>query len=129
MEVLFKIIAIGLITCFTVMLVRPVRNDFAIIISIVGGILILIFTINYLTDIFSVFNAIINKTGINKDLFTIILKIIGIGYLTEFSASICSECGSNGLADKIKLGGKVVILIMAVPIMTNILDIVMEILP
>lgn len=129
MEVLFKIIAIGLITCFTVMLVRPVRNDFAIIISIVGGILILIFTINYLTDIFSVFNTIINKTGISKDLFTIIFKIMGIGYLTEFSASICADCGSNGLSDKIKLGGKVVILIMAVPIMMNILDIVMEILP
>lgn len=38
MDVIFKIIAIGLITCLATIIVRPIRSDFAIIITIVGGI-------------------------------------------------------------------------------------------
>lgn len=129
MDTLFKIIAIGLITCFATMIVKPVRTDFAILISVVGGILILAFLMKYLSNVFLIFNQIVNKTGISKDLFSIILKIVGIGYLTEFSASICSDTGNAGLADKLLLGGKVVILVLSLPIIMQILDIVAGILP
>ena len=129
MDILFKIIGIALITCLAYMVVKPVRSDFAIIISIVGGLLIIFFTISYLSDVFGVFNNIFNITGINSSLYGVILKIIGIGYLTEFTASICNDTGNSSLGDKVLLGGKIIILVMALPIITSILDIVMELLP
>ena len=120
MDIIFKIIAIGLITCVATLIVRPVRADFAIIISIVGGLIIIFLIINYLTGIFDIINQILGISGINSGLYTVLLKIIGIGYLIEFTASICADTGNSSLGDKVLLGGKIIIMVMALPIITTI---------
>jgi len=129
MEPLFKIISIALVTCIACLIVRPIRSDFAIIISIAGGIIIIFFMLSYFSNVFNIFNNIFKVTGINSSLYSVIFKIIGIGYLTEFTASICSDTGNSSLGDKVLLGGKIIILVMALPIVSSILDIVMELLP
>lgn len=129
MDIIFKIVAIGLITCMATMIIRPVRSDFAILVGIAGGLIIIAMIVNYFTGILTSIKDIINVTGLNTSIYTVLFKIIGVGYLLEFSAGICSETGNSGLADKILLGGKIVIMVMALPIITNILEIIMELLP
>ena len=129
MDVIFKIVAIGLITCVASLIIKPIRNDFAIIISIVGGIIIVVMLLGYLTGIFDTLKDIIGITNLNSSLYTILLKIIGIGYLIEFTAGICNDTGNGSLGDKILLGRKIIIMVMALPIITNILEIIMELLP
>ena len=129
MDNIFKIVSIALITCVACLIVKPIRSDFAIFISIVGGIIIIFYLLSYLSSIFNIFDNIFEISGINSSLYGIILKIIGIGYLTEFTASICNDTGNGSLGDKVLLGGKIIILVMALPIVTSILDIVMELLP
>lgn len=129
MDSFYKIIGIALITCVACIIVKPIRNDFAILISIVGGVVILFYIISYLAGIFDVFNKIFTISNINSSLYAIIFKIIGIAYLTEFTACICNDTGNSSLGDKVLLGGKIIILVLALPIVTSILDIVMELLP
>lgn len=129
MDTLYKILAVAIVTCVACLIVRPVRSDFAIMISIVGGIIIIFYALSYLSSIFNIFNNIFHISNVNASLYAVILKIIGIGYLTEFTAGICNDTGNGGLADKVLLGGKIIILVMALPIITSILDIVMELLP
>ena len=73
-------------------------------------------------------NEIITKTGVSQSLFSIVLKIIGVGYLIEFAANICSDSGNPAIADKIVLCGKLIILVMCMPIITNLLNIVVGLL-
>ena len=129
MDIILKIIAVGLITCVATLIVKPIRSDFSIIIAIVGGLIILFMVINYLSTVLDSLKNIINFTGLNSDLYTLLLKIIGVGYLVEFTASICSDTGNSSLGDKILLGGKIIIMVMAMPIILSILDIIMELLP
>ena len=129
MDIIIKIVAIGIITCVATMIIKPIRSDFSVIIAILGGVIILFMIINYLTGIFSVFTNLISLTGINNNIYSLLLKIVGIGYLVEFTAGICSDTGNNSLGDKILFGGKIIIMAMALPIVLNILEIVMEILP
>ncbi len=129
MDIILKIIAVGLITCVATLIVKPIRSDFSIIIAIVGGLIILFMIVNYLSTVFDSLKNIINFTGLNSDLYTLLLKIIGVGYLVEFTASICSDTGNSSLGDKILLGGKIIIMVMAMPIILSILDIIMELLP
>lgn len=129
MDTLYKIISIAIITCVACLIVKPIRSDFAIFISIVGGIIVLFYSVSYLSQIFDIFNEIFHISGINVSIYSIILKIIGIGYLTEFTAGICNDTGNSSLGDKVLLGGKIVILVMAIPIVMSILEIVVELLP
>ncbi len=121
---IFKIIAIGLVTTISVIVVKQSKPEIAVFVGLAGSLLIFFEIINMLSDVFSVFNTIITKTGVSNDLFSVLLKIIGVGYLTEFSASLCADSGNSSIADKIMLGGKIVILILAIPIFISIINII-----
>ncbi len=126
---LIKIIGIGLITSIAVLVVKQVKPEIAIIITITGSLIMLLMLVEMLTSVMSVFDLLVTKTGIDKQLFSSILKIIGVGYITEFSANICSDTGNSSIADKILLSGKVIILVLALPIITALIDIVVGIMP
>ena len=129
MDTLYKVVGIALVTCVACIIVKPVKPDFAIFISVVGGVIVLFYVLSYLSGVFDIFGTIFKVSGTNPSIYAIILKIIGIGYLTEFTASICSDTGNNSLGDKVLLGGKIIILVMALPILKSILEIVMDLLP
>lgn len=129
MDIILKIVGIGLVTCIATLIIKPIRSDFSIFIGITGGLIIICMIINYLSGIFSTMKGIVDFTGLNSNLYSLLIKIIAIGYLIEFTAGICSETGNQSLGDKVLLGGKIVILVMSLPIITNILQIIMDILP
>lgn len=121
---LLKIIGIGIITCVIVIIIKQIKPEFAVFALICGSVVMLVYIFSYFTNILDVFSNIVNKTGINFELFKIILKIVGVGYLIEFAANVCADSGNPSIADKIVLGGKLLILILAMPVITNLLNIV-----
>ena len=129
MEIILKVVAIGLVTCIASILIKPIRSDFSVFIAITGGIIIIFLIINYLTGIFASFQNLINYTGLHDGIYTFLIKIIAIGYLTEFTAGICSDTGNGSLGDKVILAGKIVVMVMSLPIVVNILEIITGILP
>lgn len=126
---IFKILAIAILTCIATIIVKQVKPDFASIVAIAGGVVILLFVLTYLGDIFGVFKDLVKQTGLSPTLFSTILKIIGIGYLTEFTVNLCNDSGNSSLASKVGLAGKVIILFVSLPIVTNLIEIIVEILP
>lgn len=126
---IFRIVGVGIITAVTALIVKQVKPEISVIITITGGIIMLLLLVDSLTSIFSSFGQIIEKTGLSTGLFSAILKIIGVGYVTEFSANLCQDAGAGSIADKILLGGKIIILVLALPIVNNIIDIISGLLP
>lgn len=128
MEIL-KIAAIGITASLLVLFVREHRPDVAVLIGLAAGILILFSVVNYLTEAISALQALMDKSGIDLEILQAVLKIIGIGYITEFAAHICEDSGSRGIADKILFGGKVLILIISLPLLSALIEIILSLLP
>ena len=61
-------------------------------------------------------------------MFVSVLKIVGVGYITEFANSICVDSGNSSIGDKILIAGKIIILTLSLPILTNLLNIIIELL-
>ena len=74
---IFKIIALGILICVVIIIVKQIKPEFAVLVLIAGSIIMLCYLFNYFTNILGVFDKIISKTGINTELFSIILKIVG----------------------------------------------------
>lgn len=121
---IFKIIGIGIIGSIIVGLLKTTKPEFSIFVVLATGIIILIMLINSFNQVISAFNGIVDKSGISDELFQGILKIIGIGYLTEYSASICEDYGTPSIAKKLQLAGKIVIFLMALPILSSLIEVV-----
>lgn len=125
---IFKIVAIGIIAVSIIVVLKDQRPEIAILLSVATSIILLIYIINYLSEIVISFTNIVDKTGVDFSLFSSIVKIIGVGYITEFASNIASDAGSKSIANKILFGGKVMIMVLALPIVDSIIDIIIGIL-
>ena len=123
-----KIIIIGVVTSIATIVLKQFKPELAILASLAGGIIILISLVNYLGQIVGQFAQIVNKTNIDFSLFSSVLKIVGVGYLTEFGANICQDAGNSSVADKVLLAGKIIILCLALPIVSSMLTTIMGII-
>ena len=123
-----KIVVIGLVTVFASMIVKQTKPEISILINIAGGILLILMTVDMLSEVFTNFYNIFKKTGIDSNLLVPILKIVGVGYLCEFGANVCNDAGSSSIADKVLFCGKIVILLLALPIIKSVIDVVMGLL-
>lgn len=126
---LTKLIVIAVASALGVLLLRQVKPELAVVVGLVGTILIFLMVVNGLTQIISSINGIVTRTGLATELFSSILKIVGIGYLCEIAASICQEAGAKAVADMVILGGKVIIMVLAIPIIQSLVDVVLGVLP
>ncbi len=124
-----RIIGIGLLALIIIVILKQYKPEFAIYVSMIAGVLILVLSIQKLTGIINLLQSLANKTYINKSFLSILLKITGIAFITEFAVSICSDAGEKAIASKIEIGSKVIIIVMSIPIITSLLELVIEILP
>ncbi len=121
---IFKLVGIAIIGVIVVALLKTAKPEFAVFATIATGIVMVITMLGALEDVILAFDGIVKKSGIDDGLFTAVLKIIGIGYLTEYSASVATDAGCASIAQKLQFGGKIVIFLMSINIVTALLDVV-----
>ena len=124
-----KVIGIGLISLIIIIIVRQYKPEFTLYVSLLAGVLILLFIMDKLDGIIDLLTTLSNKTAINNEFLVLLIKITGIAFLTEFAVSICKDTGESAIANKIDMGGKVIIVSMSIPIISSLLETVVEILP
>ena len=128
MEII-KIVGIGLISLVIILILRQYKPEYAIYVSLISGILILTLSLGELTGIINLLKDISSRANINTKYMTLLLKITGIAFLTEFAVSISKDSGETAIANKIDLGGKVLIIVISIPIITALLETVLKIIP
>ncbi len=124
MQEIMKIIAVGFITAITAILLKGTKPELSFAVTVTGVIVILLFIVDALGETLHIFASIAHTVGIQNGLLKILLKIVGVGYLTEFGVGILNDFGSSSIADKVALAGKVTILILALPIIEGLLGLI-----
>ena len=124
MTEIVKIIGIAFVTAIAAILLKSTKPELSFAVTVTGVIVILLFIVDGLRDSLTVFTAIAQITGVENGLLKILLKIVGVGYLTEFGAGILNDFGSNAVADKVVLGGKIIILLLSAPVLSSLLQMI-----
>ena len=128
MEVV-RIISIALIGLIIIVLLKQYKPEYAIYISLLVGVLILLLVMDRLSGIIQLIQSISNKANINNQFISILLKVTGIAFLSEFAISICKDSGEAAIANKIEIGTKIIIISISIPIISSLLEIILKILP
>ena len=128
MEIL-KIIGIGLIALIIIVMLKQYKPEFVIYVSLIAGTLILFIVVDKLTGIINLLQSLANKASINTEFLTLLIKITGIAFLSEFAVSICKDAGEVAIANKMEIGAKIIIISMSIPIISSLLEIILKILP
>lgn len=128
MEII-KIIGISIIALIIIILLKQYRPEFAIYISLLTGVIILLLVVDELKEIIILLQSLASKASINGTFLTLLIKITGIAFLSEFAVSICKDSGEGAIASKIEIGSKIIIISMSIPIISSLLEIILKMLP
>ncbi len=123
-----RVVGIGLIAAILSLLLRDRFKEAGILIGIGAFVALFFVVLEPLTEVIGTLYGIAERGGDNGTL-GVILRVIGIAYITQFASSLCADAGEKAIAGKIELAGKIIILFYTIPIITAILDLVIGLLP
>lgn len=119
---MIKIAMIGVTVIILAIIFKKGKEEYSLYISIAACILILLLGISKLQVILDAIEQLQGYIKLNKAYVGILVKIIGITYVTEISASLCKDSGYQAVGEQIEIVGKLTILAISMPIMLSILD-------
>ncbi len=124
MTEIFKIIGVAFITAISAILLKGTKPELSFAVTVTGVIVILLFIVDSLQNTVVIFKTIAEMTGIENGLIKILIKIVGVGYLTEFGAGILNDFGTSAVADKVVLAGKITIVVLSFPVLESLLQMI-----
>ena len=111
-----------------VMMLALRRQEIAILLGIAVCVMVALASIAYLEPVWELIKSIRDFGDLDAQILTVLLKIVGIGLLTEIAGMVCMDSGNGSLAKALQLLGTAVILWLSVPLITALLDLIREIL-
>ncbi len=107
---------------------KSVKSEYGFYITLVAGIIIIFYGIQKLETVIETINVIQSYIPIDTVYMSTLIKMMGITYLTEFSAGICKDAGYQAVSGQIEVFGKLTILAVSMPVITALLETVRELL-
>jgi stage III sporulation protein AD len=122
------IVGFALLAVFLLAVVRPVRPELALLLGAAAGALILLGLLPRIAQVIDLLERLADRGGVDAGYLGAVLKIVGVAYVAEFGAQVARDAGEGTLATKVELAGKVVILVLAIPIVLAVLDLILRLL-
>ena len=119
----------SIIACLLLyLLLKTFYERFAVFATVAGAVLILFYVCTKLTSVFTFINHLAESAGINNEYFEVVIKGLAICYLGEFTVSTCKDCGQSGWGDKVELACRCTLLVLAIPLFEDFLDVIVGLL-
>ena len=121
---ILKIAAIGLIGVLLASLTKTVNKDISIYVVLATVALLLIYIVGEISGVFVYLETIYNNINYGREFFPIIIKVLAVAYIADFTSQLCKDAGEASIGTKVELAGKLIIFYMAMPIFTAILKLI-----
>lgn len=119
-------LSVGLLLCGALLAVvlRGWRPELALCLSLAVGAIVLLLLLKQVTPLLAAVKRLVDAGGLSNNHLTVVLKASGICLLTQLTADTCRDAGETALASKAELVGRVLLLLLAVPLFEDILALV-----
>ncbi|MCL1845150.1 MAG: stage III sporulation protein AD [Defluviitaleaceae bacterium] len=126
---IFQIVAIGIIGVMLAVLIKNYNSALAVLISLATGVIIFLMVLPMLAETIGFVRHLGEMSEGLEAYVSLALRVIGVAYIVEIGASVAGDAGESAIAAKIDLAGRVIILVMAMPVLVDIVRVVTGLLP
>lgn len=128
MEIL-PVVGIALAGTIMAVVVRQQRPELAVLLSLTVAIIIFWSVVGQIGSVVQVLRDLVERAGVSMFYLSTILKIVGIAYIADFGAQLSRDAGEGAVAAKIEFAAKVMVLVLAVPVVVAVLEAVLKLVP
>ena len=124
MNEVFTIAGVAVVSAALVLILKQYKPEYAFGGALASAIILLIYSITFLNDIFDYLNKLVGFSGINRENFAILIRCFGICMVTKIASDLCKDCGQSSIASKVDFAGKSIVFITAMPLFENLVEII-----
>ncbi|MCP9224878.1 stage III sporulation protein AD [Bacillus mycoides] len=122
-------VGLGLVATFLAAVLNQHKSSITSLFIVFIGSMMFLLLIDQIHSILQMIERVASEAKVSNVYVETLLKIIGIAYIAEFGAQITKDAGQGAIASKIELAGKILILVMAIPILTVVIETILGFLP
>lgn len=123
-----SVCALSVAAVIIALTLKPKNAEIAVMLGLCVSVVIMFALFSNIAQITDKISEITAASGIGTGYIAILLKVIGICLVTEFTANVCRDSGSTSLAGTVTLTGKILVTIAALPLYSDILNVVLELI-
>ncbi len=120
----FQLCAVAVITAVCAFILKSNKSDLVPLCVTAGGILLVLCAFDYFSESLQFIKQFTEQTKIDKSVIKIIFKAVGVGFIVEMTSSAVKDLGFESIADKLILCGKIIIFVMAIPILQSLFGVI-----
>ncbi len=113
----------ALIGVTLVLMLRQLKPELAPLAAMATGAALLVSVLGEATGLFDSVSALIARLGVDGAFLGTVWKILALAYLTQFGAQLCRDAGQGAIALKLELGGRILILSVALPQVVTLVEV------
>ncbi len=124
-----QLVGFGIASALLALTLRQSRPEMAMLVSLAAGLCLFMAVVGRLGEVISAMSSLAERAQLTDSVLPLLLRIIGVAALCELGSQLCRDAGEGGIAAKIEMGGKLMVLTMAMPIAMALVELVTGILP
>lgn len=125
---IFKIAVLGIAGMLLGILLKDQKKEYELFVTLGVSLCIFYFIMSKLELVLSVINRMQEYVRLDTGYIGILIKMIGITYVAEFSSNLCKDAGYQAVAGQIEMFGKLSILVISMPVLLVLLETIGEFL-
>jgi len=126
---ILQVVATGILCAVLALTVKKQRPEIALLITIASGVLLFVMVLPELAYAVGVFTQLGEMVDGGFRYVGLVLRVIGVAYMAELGASVCMDAGESAIAAKVDMAGRLIIMVMAMPIVIDIAGIITGLMP
>ena len=119
---MLTISAFGMMGMCLSLILRQYNKEMAMMISIVSSILMMLFLLDHIRSFLEMIASYLNRIQGGNLYISILIKILLTAYTADLTAQLCRDAGETSIASKIELAGKIIICLIASPVIVSVLE-------
>lgn len=115
---------LGIIVVLMSLQFKSIKPEYGVMISVMGCIFIFLYSLSMLKELVTAIDDFSSMTSISREYIKILLKITGITFISEISSDISKDCGYTAVANQIQIFGKLTVLAISMPVFTQLISVI-----
>lgn len=122
MQELVRVIFLGIAGVMLAIQFKGQKPEYGVYMGLAVGILIFGYALRQVAAVTSQLEKLQTYLGSAGSYLTVLLKVIGITYICEFSADICKDAGYQAVAGQIEVLGKLSVMFAGLPVLFAVIE-------
>ena len=107
--------------------IKDMDSGYGVILSMAGCVMVMYFVVSRFRQIADYIDRITAYISVNITYIDVILKMIGLAYVCQFSSDLCRDAGYNAIASQVEMAGKISLILLSMPVLMSVIDLVVKI--